>query len=413
MSGAIPGWQQALFERRTMGIRLGLEVVRAAFEALDRPAGSIPAVHVVGTNGKGSTAAMTAHGLTRAGLKVGLYTSPHLHRVGERVRIDGVALSDEALRGEVEAALAIEATGALPRALTFFEILTLAAMRAFAAAKVDVVVLEAGLGGRLDATRLGSFVVTLITSIGRDHMALLGPTLAAIAGEKAAVMEHGAPTFSGPQAPEVETVLRAAASKFGAPLRFVGALARPPVGLVGEHQRWNGALALAALQRLVPGADATLLDGVRWPGRLERVRLGGGEVVFDVGHNVDGIAALTQHLRGIAAPSGGRVIVFGCMADKEGPAMVGLLASLGARLWLVWPGDHEGWAPASLAAGVAAAEPRGRADDAALRADLGAALAAGAEVVICGSHYLVGALRGALLGEASDRVSLSDPVPRG
>jgi dihydrofolate synthase/folylpolyglutamate synthase len=413
MSGPIPGWQQALFERRTMGIRLGLEVVRAAFDALDRPAGTIPAVHVVGTNGKGSTAAMTAHGLARAGKRVGLYTSPHLHRVGERVRIDGVALTDEALRVEVEAVLAIEAAGALPRALTFFEILTLAAMRAFAAAKVEVIVLEAGLGGRLDATRIGSFVVTLITSISRDHMALLGSTLAAIAGEKAAVMEHGAPTFSVQQVPEVEAVLRATALKFGASLTFVEALAAAPAGLVGAHQRWNGALALAALRRLVPGAEATLLDGVRWPGRLERARIGGGEVVFDVGHNVDGIAALAGHLRGIAAPRGGRLIVFGCMSDKEGPAMVALLAGLGARLWVVSPGDHEGWSPAALAAGVVGVEPRGRADDPSLLAELSAALAAGVEVVICGSHYLVGGLRAALLGEASDRVSLSDPLPRG
>ena len=412
MDAALPGWQRDLFDRRSMGVRLGLEVIQAGFERLGRPAGLLPAVHIVGTNGKGSTAAMTAHGLVRAGRRVGLYTSPHLHRVGERVRIDGEPLADEALREHVVAALAIEAE--LPRQLTFFELLTLAAMRAFAAAEVDVLVLEAGLGGRLDATRIGRAVVTVVTSIGLDHTALLGPNIAAIAREKAAVFAAGAPAFSAIQPDAAVVEICAAAARAGVPVTFVPPLARAPLGLPGEHQRQNAALALAALRHFVPDATPGIFDDARWPGRLERRAHGAGAVVFDVAHNVDGIRALARHLRS-APGSGPRIILFGCMADKEGPAMAALLAELDAELWLASPGDHDGWAPARL--GAAAAEARIWGADAwssgAIQAAVEAALARGAEVVACGSHYLVGALRAALFEEVRDPLALTDPLPRG
>lgn len=410
MSEPLAAWQRELFARRSLGVRLGLDVVRLVHARLGRPAGGIPAVHVVGTNGKGSTAAMTAHGLARLGRRVGLYTSPHLHRLGERVRIDGVPLTDEALRHHVDAVLAIEAAGHLPRPLTFFEILTVAAMHAFAAAGVDALVLEAGLGGRLDATRIGDFVVTLVTSIGLDHQAMLGPTIGDIAREKAAVFEHGAPVFSAVQPAEAVVELCAAAARFGVPLTFVPPLGRPPVGLEGEHQRQNAALALAALRQFMPGIGPEILDGVRWPGRLERHAIGGGSILFDVGHNAHGIRALVAHLRQHPAPVG-RVILFGCMPDKDGPAMVELLGEVGAPIWLVPPGDHDGWSPTLLASGTPGARAWPSSGDAALLDALRGALAGGAEVVVCGSHYLVGALRGGILGLAGDPIDLGDPMP--
>ncbi|MCB9566389.1 MAG: bifunctional folylpolyglutamate synthase/dihydrofolate synthase [Myxococcales bacterium] len=414
---AIPAWQRELFARRTYGVRMGLDVVREAHALLGRPASAIPAVHVVGTNGKGSTAAMVAHGLRGRGRRVGLYTSPHLHRVGERVQIDGEALADEALREEVDAVLAVDRGGALERPLTFFEILTLAALRAFERREVEIAVVECGLGGRLDATRLASAVLTLFTPIAIDHVAFLGPDLAAIAGEKAAVLEGRSLGLSAPQAPEAAAVLRRAAAAAGAELRFVEPAPRAPQGLAGAHQRVNAGLALAALG-VLEGAEAAAierLDGVRWPGRLEAIERGGGRVLLDVAHNLHGIEALAEHLRARPEPAGGRLILFGCMGDKEGPAMAAALASVGAPLLLVPPGEQEGWSAAALAAelppGVeieaapTLADPR-------VDAAIERRLAAGGEVVICGSCYLVGALRGRLLGAVSDPLALADPLPR-
>lgn len=406
MTTEVPRWQQALFERRNLGVKLDLGAVRAVYARLGAPAAGIPTIHVVGTNGKGSTAALAAHALRRRGARVGLYTSPHLHRVGERVRIDGAALADAALQGLCDAVLAAESAG--PRALTFFEVLTLAGLLAFETGGVEAIVLEAGLGGRLDATRVARRAVTLVTPIALDHTQYLGPTIAAIAGEKAAVMEDGAPAWSAPQVPEAESVLRAAAERWGVALEFVEPLARAPVGLAGEHQRVNGALALAGARVLDAGVTAADLDGVVWPGRLERVAVGAGTVVFDVGHNPHGIAALVEHLRGTPAR---RAVIFGCLADKDAATMVATLATLACPLWLVPP---PGVASESLALVVdRGAELFSSVDAPELAAAQARWLAMGGEVIVCGSHHLVGALRGRLLGSAADARPLTDPLSRG
>lgn len=407
-----PAWQHALFARRSFGVRLGLDRVKWAHERLGRPGSSIPAIHVVGTNGKGSTSAMVAHGLLRAGRRVGLYTSPHLHRVGERVRVDGVPLEDEVLRGYVEQVLALASEGEYGRTLTFFEILTLAALLAFDDRGVEIAVVECGLGGRLDATRIVRSQLTLFTSIGRDHMAYLGPTLAAITLEKAAVLENGAPARSMMQTPEVAAILRHSAARFGVDLHFVGPLARAPRGLQGEHQRHNAGLALAALEHVLGAADPGMLDDVRWPGRLEEVAVGDGRVIFDVGHNLDGIQAVVSHLRSTPAPAGGRLIVFGCMADKEGPAMTELLAGLGDPLYLVPPGIGEGWSPAVLGASAPAARIADDLDDPGFWRAWEAHLRGGGEIVALGSHHLVAWLRGHVLGVRADKLALTDPLRR-
>jgi dihydrofolate synthase/folylpolyglutamate synthase len=401
----VPRWQQALFERRNLGVKLDLVAVRAVYAALGSPGAGVPAIHVVGTNGKGSTAAMVAHALGRRGRRVGLYTSPHLHRVGERVRIAGAALADEAVAAACERVLAAESAG--PRALTFFEVLTLAGLLAFETGEVDAIVLEAGLGGRLDATRILRFAATLFTPIALDHTAYLGPTIAAIAGEKAAVMEDGAPAFSAAQTEEAAAVLRGTAERCGVPLVFVPPLARAPVGLAGEHQRINGGLALAGARVLAAEATAEDLDGVVWPGRLERRRVGAGTVVFDVAHNPHGVAALAEHLRG--SPAGERVVLFGCLADKDAPAMVAILAGLGCPLWLAPPPGSayplDGVAPAG-------ARVFGSLDAPELAAASASLLARGGELVVCGSHHVVGQVRGELLGVAGDARALTDPLTR-
>jgi len=400
----VPRWQQALFERRNLGVKLDLSAVRAVHAALGSPAAGIPGLHVIGTNGKGSTAAMAAHALQRRGRRVGLYTSPHLHRVGERVRIDGVVTSDEAMQGLCDRVLAVESAG--PRALTFFEVLTLAALLAFETGEVDVMVLEAGLGGRLDATRLGPgsrIAATLFTPIALDHTAYLGPTIAAIAGEKAAVMADGAPAYSAPQVPEAEAVLRATAAACKVPLTFVEPLARAP--LAGEHQRVNAGLALAGARVLAPEVRAADLEGTVWPGRLERRAVGGGVVVFDVAHNPHGISALVQALR--ASPVKERVVLFGCLADKDGPGMVAGLAALDCPLWLA-PLAGVGSEEVRALVGGAARVFAGL-DDRALAAACTELLARGGELVVCGSHHTVGHVRGEFLAVAGDARALSDP----
>lgn len=399
-------WQDALFARRSLGVQLSLDAVLAGHAALGRPAAAIPCVHVVGTNGKGSTSAMVAHALARRGRRVGLYTSPHLHRVGERIRIEGRAAADDDLAAWVAEVLAAEARG-LPRPLTFFEILTLAALLAFERARVEVMVLEAGLGGRLDATRVVPARVTLITPIDLDHQAYLGDTVEAIAAEKAAVMAAGAPTFAAPQRPGVAAVLRAAAAEHRVPLTFVEPLPRPPEGLPGEHQRVNAALALAGARALDPASAAADLDGVAWPARCERRALGAGRAVFDASHNPHGVLALVTWLSSQPVPR--RAIVFGCLGDKDAPAMLAHLRRLGAPCWLVPPGP--GAYPLDTLAGPADHLYAGPGDPG-LRRALAEFLAAGGELVVCGSHALVGQIRGELLQEAADRVLLADPLTR-
>jgi dihydrofolate synthase / folylpolyglutamate synthase len=390
----------ALFARRTLGVRLGLETVHEVFVALGRPAADVPSVHVVGTNGKGSTAACCAHALAGKGRKVGLFTSPHLHRVGERVRLftdgtaGGVADDDDVLARAIDRVLAVEQGIALPRPLSFFELVTLGAWLRFAEAGVDAIVAEAGMGGRYDATRICNAKVVAITSIDLDHQAYLGPTRAAIAGEKAAVIETGVPCFTGPQPRDVADVLAARAHEVGAPLRWIAPLSRAPIGLVGEHQRANGALGAAAAAVLQPGIVARDVDGVVWPGRSEAIAWRSGTLVLDVAHNPAGIAALAATLA--RRPDRERLaIAVGCVVDKDADGMLAPLFALDRPVAWV---DLRAYDAAGRASPTSAVPTL--ADASTVQAWIGAKLEAGDTVCVCGSHVLVGALRAAALGLA-------------
>lgn len=402
-------WRASLFARRTLGVRLGTASLRAVLDRLlpglrERPPFSV--TQIVGTNGKGSTAAMLEHGLRKSGLgPIGLYTSPHLLRVGERVRIDGGPIDDEEVRAGVEAVALAEARAGV--SLSFFEVLTAIALERFVAAGCRHVVLEAGLGGRLDATSAIARQQVLIGRIGLDHQGFLGETIAAIAAEKAAVIVPGVSVASVEQHDDARTVIEQVARERSAPLSFVAPLERAPIGLLGDHQRHNAGLALAGLERVVHGAGIEALDGVRWPGRLERRELGAGELWLDVAHNLDGIEALCAALEGLAIRPA--LIVFGAMADKPAPAMADRLRSL-APLWLVPPaleGAHE------LETLVRPGDRRFAAgDDPSLLASLRERLAAGDRLLVCGSHHLVGALGSGLAGPHSSPPDPGDPLPR-
>lgn len=378
------------------GMRPGLEAVRALLHAVGDPHERLAVVHLAGTNGKGSTAAMIEAGLRASGRRTGLYTSPHLSRFTERIRVDG-----EELAGERAAALA-ERLFAVPGEFTFFEIATVMALLAFAEEGVEVAVLEAGMGGRLDATNvIARPLATIVTSIGRDHMEVLGDTVEAIAREKAGIFKAGVPALwacdeAGPAAVLEAEILRVGArgERFG---RDFDDAALPPLALRGAHQRRNGALARRALELLGvgEGAIATALATVRWPGRLERLT---PSVLVDAAHNEEGARALAA-----AWPEGEWTLILGLVGDKDARAIVAALAPRASRVIVTAPPSSRALAPAALATLVPGAESA---------PDLAAALAlAGADrTVIAGSIFLVGEARRLVLGDAADPTPVQDPV---
>ncbi len=305
-----PDAAAALARLEWFGVRLGLERMRRLLAALGDPQQKLPAVLVAGTNGKGSTAAFLAAMGTAAGYRTGLYTSPHLEEVEERLRIDGRPVAGDRLgRRVLEVVAAAERASEEPP--TYFEVLTAAAFAELAAEGVELAVLEVGLGGRLDATNLADPMLSLITPISLEHREYLGETLTAIAGEKAGVMRRGRPVVAWTAEPEVEAALAAAAESTGAELRFghreaeIGATAPAGPGeaglwsgqrveietpggrhslttaLLGGHQARNlahAALAAETLrtlgwERFDVAAIAAGAAAARWPGRLEVVDL--------------------------------------------------------------------------------------------------------------------------------------------
>lgn len=410
---------QRLLPLSAKGMVLGLETMREALRASGDPHLRIPCLHVAGTNGKGSVSALLDAALRAAGLRVGLYTSPHLHRFVERVQVDGAPL-DEDLAGDLADALVDDiARGTLPP-LTFFEAATLLAWRAFDRAGVALAVVEVGLGGRLDATTVCAPEVTVITRIDFDHTDRLGPTLALIAREKAGILKPGVPCILGPDLaaernPEAREAIADVARRVGAPLVDTGPFTaaddtvtlawqgadltlRP--ALHGPWQAGNVATAARALEalaarrpELTAAAMAAGFARTRWPARMERL----GEVLIDAAHNLDGARALA------AALAGERVgaVVFGASRDKDYPAMLAALAALAppARWFFGAAAMPRALEPATLAAlhgGAACPSP------AAALAAARAACAPGEIVVVCGSIYFVAAVRAAILGVAQD-----------
>jgi len=405
-----------LREVRGQGVLLGLERVRLALARLGSPERRLPAVHIAGTNGKGSVAAMTDSILRRAGFRTGLFTSPHLVRFTERIHIAGVESDGDHLAKLDEA---VAATG-VP--LTFFEVATVLAFLAFAEANVEVAVLETGLGGRFDATSVCHPLACAITTIALDHQAILGHTLAQIAAEKAGIAKPGVPLFLGPVSPEAEATVAESAGRIGASLRRAGRDYPPapsPPGLAGAHQLANAALAVAlagaagdALGRPVAHADVVAgLAEVRWPGRLERV---GDDVLLDCAHNVEGVQALAASLPD--APF--RVLVTSIVRDKDADSMLAVLAPCADRVIVTRSPSDRAVAPEELAALIQRTRGGDRRVDcvanpvmALAEARRAVAAVPGGLVVVTGSMFLVGALRAHLLGQSQGTTEVSDPLP--
>ena len=413
-ASASPGYAELLARldvaAGALGVEMGLDRVRRALARLGDPQRRYLTVQIAGTNGKGSTAAMAEAILRAAGLRTGLYTSPHLARFTERIRVGGREADGDRL-----AALDLQVQAAGER-LTYFEIATVLGFLAFAEAGVDAAVLETGLGGRLDAVTCCEPLATAITSIGIDHTEYLGPTLADIAREKAGILKPGVPCFVGRVASEAAAVIQARAAEVGAPLRWLDADLSAPaahVRLAGPHQTDNATLAVALAQavaaRLGRPLDASAiaagLGGVRWPGRLERLA---DDLWVDCAHNAQGARALAAALPAIAA---GRpvTLLMSVARDKDVDAMLAALAPVARRL-VATANDS----PRALPAADLVARARPHFADAVAIADPEAALAAaragGGVVVVCGSMFLVGPLRARVLGEPVDPRRTSDPL---
>jgi dihydrofolate synthase/folylpolyglutamate synthase len=406
---------------RSLGVDFGLDRVRLALARLGSPERRFPAIQIAGTNGKGSTAAMAEAILRAAGLRTGLFTSPHLCRFTERIRVAGAEADGDRLAALDEK---VAATG-VP--LTYFEVATVLAFLLMAEENVDVAVLETGLGGRLDAVTTCEALATAVTSIGWDHMDYLGDTLAAIAREKAGVIRPGVPHFIAPLPAEAEREMERAAAAAGAPLRRWGRdfqTPPAPLALAGAHQRINAAVALALAEEAVgrlgrpalPSATvAAALAGVRWPGRLERL---GPDLLLDCAHNPEGAEMLAAALPSIAA--GRRVaLVISVVAGKDLHGVLRPLLPAVERVFATRSGNPRALpaealaaklgqlvrlAPARVPAVTAVDDPH------AALAQARQSMGPGALIVVAGSIFLVGEVRAALLNEPCDPQPVSDPV---
>ncbi len=423
------------------GMRLGLEAIGAACGRLGHPERGFPSVLVGGTNGKGSTAAALSSLALEAGRRPGLYTSPHLVSVTERIRVGPEDVAAGALDQALERVFAAaDAAPAIP--LTYFEAVTAAAFLLFREEAVDVGILEVGLGGRFDATNVAPAGLSVVTSIALDHTAELGETLPLIAREKAGIFRAGRPALARAEDASALGVLRKAAagagslfhdaaSELAVDVRSVSAAGtsfdletperrlRLRTPLPGSHQAWNAALAVRAVElfpegfgRLEPEMLVRGVENVRWPGRLELLPGPGGRpVLLDGCHNPEGARSLAAFLRD-AGLSGACPLVFGGMADKDLEGIAREIFPGVSQVVLVRAAPPRGASPDELLSRVGSLALRAR-----TAADAGAgiaALAGGAAdsppIIVAGSLYLVGEARAHLL---SDGRGGADPAGRG
>ena len=406
MSGNSPAVDAAL--KRFEGlypetIELSLGRIERALERLGRPQDCLPPViHVAGTNGKGSTCAFMRAMAEAAGLKVHVFTSPHLVRFNERIRLAGKLVEDAALIGWLDRTYAAIEGGQI----THFEATTAAALLAFSEVPADVLILEVGLGGRFDATNvIDAPALSVITPVDYDHAQFLGTDLAGIAAEKSGIIKAGRPALTAIQQDIADDVIAARAAEVGAPLYrlqpyFVEAMPED-VALSGRHQRANAALAAMAMQLFgnsVRIDQAAIFKGAReavWPARMQRLKegpvtqlAGGLPVWLDGGHNPHAGRAIALHLEGLG---GKTALVSAMLASKDSAGFFVPFAPLGVEVFTCpnAPG-HQATPPAELAQAASRAGLKvtacARFEDA-----MRAAGASGADrVLICGSLYLAG-----------------------
>ena len=383
--------------------KLGLDRIRAVLAALGNPEKAYRIIHIAGTNGKGSTSAMIAAALRAAGVRTGLFTSPHLVEPTERIQIDGIPVSQAQFSRAFD--VVHEAAGSLDLDAhpSYFETVAAMAFWLFRVLNVKTAVIEVGLGGRLDATNIVEPAVTVITPIDMDHQIFLGDTIESIAAEKAGILKPGVPAVFARQRPDAQAVLDAKAAELGIPVkraadfeirdlqidargsRFSGI----ECPLAGEHQVDNAVTAALALETL--GVSPEGISETAWPGRLEHISPN-PDILLDGAHNPAGMRSLIRYLERFY-PDRKRWIIFGAMRDKAVAEMGALLFPLADELILTAADSPRSMPPEELAA----LAPRGRAVP-----NIGAALklvaseaSADDMIVITGSLFLVGEARAA------------------
>lgn len=446
--GAYRATLDGLYRRRRFGMRPGLEVVQALLAGLDHPERTFRAIHVTGSKGKGSVAAIAAALLTASGRRTGLFTSPHLQSFRERMQVDRQLIPAEAVVTGVErveaAAARLERDGRIDRAPTFFEVTTALAFDWFRTEGVRDAVIEVGLGGRLDSTNVLEAPVGVVTTIELEHTEVLGPTLTDVAREKAGILHTGMHGVLGELAPEPRAEVERLARGLGVPLAHLGkelrvidrslsekgqrltlgtphrTLERVDLPLFGTFQAGNAALALGAVELYaaatgLPLKDAALRRGfahVRWRGRVERVARR-PDLFLDVAHTPESALALAQSLAEIYpfAPPEDNVVLFGCLADKRAGPILEALEPLAHTVVFV-PVRSARTAPVDALRRAASGRFRRivQAPDAARGLALArAATAPTGFTLVTGSDYLAGEVLDALEGRAADEPDLSDP----
>jgi dihydrofolate synthase/folylpolyglutamate synthase len=406
-------------------MRLGLDAIDSVCERLGRPERRVLTVLIAGTNGKGSAAATLSAIAAAAGIRAGLYTSPHLVRVTERFRLDERDVGEEELDAALDRVFgAADQSPGIP--VTYFEALTAAAFLLFAERALDLSILEVGMGGRLDATNLSSPRLSVVTSISLDHTAELGATVGAIAREKAGVFRPAQPALVARTPEEARLVLRQAAQDVGAKLhemveetfwnlellspdetRFRLRTPERPYDLAtplpGAHQAGNASVAVRAAELLAPelrfdaGAIARGVARTRWPGRLERFAVQGRTVFLDGCHNPEGAASLAEFLDKTSQRPD---LIFGAMADKDIETMAAALSGVVDQIRLVPLASDRAAAAEELRRRFAPWRPDAR-SSASLAAALEELLSqpGGKPIIVAGSLYLVGEARPLLLSE--------------
>jgi dihydrofolate synthase / folylpolyglutamate synthase len=322
-----------LFATQQRGMKFGLENMRRLLVALDEPQKSLKVIHVAGTNGKGSVCAMLDSLARSAGIRSGLFTSPHLVRFNERIQVDGKPIDDDSVVSGLDRIGEQLHEDYYP---TFFEITTALALDYFRAVNVDLVILETGLGGRLDATNIVTPLASVLTSIDLDHQRWLGNTIDEIALEKAGIIKPAIPVVSGPQIAQVRSVIEKVALERSAPLYYANRPVRDMlVSLPGPHQRINAALACETLVQagfhLTEQERREALANVFWPGRFQRL---GARIVLDGAHNPAASQRLIETWEecvGEERPT----IIFGGLREKDLRRMLSVLSKIAARFYIV------------------------------------------------------------------------------
>ncbi len=386
-----------LFSTQMFGIKLGMDGPRHLLkESLAYPAARVMVIHVAGTNGKGSTCAMIDSIARACGKRSGLFTSPHLIDYRERIKVSGQEIPEDACASMLTELRQICAE--MECHPTFFEISLALAMKWFCKTACELIVLETGMGGRLDATTAVPADICVITPIGLDHMQYLGDTVEKIAMEKAGIICPGKPLISAAQTPSVEFLLEKEANEARAPIEFVREpLLGYPMALAGEHQKWNAALAVAALYRAGFHLDSDSvrygLAHVAWPGRFELIRPG---IVLDGAHNPHSATALAETWLH-TFPGKKAALVFSAVSGKDIHGVLAILAPLASQIFLC-PVDNPRAVPAEELAAFLPEKSPPHEIFPSFDAAVTAAIAHEAPVLVAGSLFLVGEASAYLTG---------------